>query len=150
VTGQGTYTKCFWGTSFQPGPPSLRALTRSTSSASWSSTTKSTNWLRSDFREWEEEDESWRKRCPSRGTRECACEASPALLESLRCLPLFTSCCICLTLLFRRSLLTLVGCSRFRLVEAVTMFGVPYSRLSRVARWASMTGYCKNVRQNQA
>jgi len=31
--GGETYTKCLEGTSFHPGPPSLRALTRSTSSA---------------------------------------------------------------------------------------------------------------------
>lgn len=30
---RATYTKCFCSISFHPGPPSLRALTRSTSSA---------------------------------------------------------------------------------------------------------------------
>jgi hypothetical protein len=63
-----TYTKCLEGTSFHPGPPSLRALTRSISSAWWSSTTKSTNWLLSDFAELDDDD-FWRRKL-GKGTRD--------------------------------------------------------------------------------
>lgn len=84
-----TYTKCLGGTSFHPGPPSFRALTRSTSSAWWSSTTKSTSWLLSDLPELEEDEDCCLSKLLMIGFLDFELDGSP-LLESLRCLPLST------------------------------------------------------------
>ena len=86
-----TYTKCRVSASFHADPPSFRALTRSVSSASLSSTIRSTSWLLPDLAEVEDEDSS-RSKPSNTGARDWPFDLeSPVLLLPVRCLPLLRS-----------------------------------------------------------
>ena len=156
----GTDTKRRDSVAFHPALPSFRARTLSVSSATVSSTTRSTSWLRSDFAELDADEWCRNMPCKAGARPSSPFEGSISLplellldifgLEELfLCLFLLflvTFSTVSLMLLARRISLSLVGCSKFRLAEVVKRSGCPVSHLSRDASWAVITGYCNNQR----
>lgn len=135
-SGADTYTKCFVSSSFHAAPPSFRALTLSMPSAAWSSTTKSTSWLRPDFADPEDVDSS-RMRPLSTGARDF--DVPPLCV---RCLPCSMSFFISLS---RLALFFRVGWMRLRFVDVVMISGSDPNHCSADGTWAVMTGYCSNI-----
>ena len=105
-------------------------------SAAWSSTTKSTSWLRPDFAEPEDADSS-RMRPLSTGARDF--EVPPSCV---RCFPSSMSFWISLS---RLALFFRVGWMRLRFVDVVMISGSDPNHCSADGTWAVMTGYCMNV-----
>lgn len=136
-----TYIKCFGSASFHAGPPSFLARTRSTSSASWSSMTRSTSWLRSDLFELDEECDV---NLLSKGLADLSLSLpfeSPLLAELDLCRLSCVSSCMLWIRLFLRFLCMPVGWRTCRFEDAVMIAGSRCRIASLSAVCAVITGY---------